>query len=229
MSNDQDDNPVERQSKRARKRPGGDGWLSSELSALVGMRPRTIAEYCQRGLITKPVFRGRSTRYPREVFVRLLAIKLWRLDHGALGIDDLRARLARRTPQELEQWVLSRAFSAAVRAALTPRADEGAGGAIVPTSERDARSTTLSSARGASGVHEVNATRDGGGVSSGGAKNGSRASETATVPGWHSVQLLTGLHLAVKRDAGPAAHKAFDHLQREFEAWLDRLATNVAV
>jgi DNA-binding transcriptional MerR regulator len=168
MSNDQDDNPVERQSKRARKRPGGDGWLSSELSALVGMRPRTIAEYCQRGLITKPVFRGRSTRYPREVFVRLLAIKLWRLDHGALGIDDLRARLARRTPQELEQWVLSRAFSAAVRAALTPLADEGAGGAIVPTSERDARSTTLSSARGASGVHEVNATRDGGGVSSGG-------------------------------------------------------------
>lgn len=224
MSNGKHDRSDRRESKRTRKR-SVEGWLSSELAALVGMRPRTIREYCERGVITKPVFRGRSTRYSREVFIRLLAIKFWRLDHGALGIDDLRARLARRTPQELEEWVLSRSVSAAVRAALTPPADGGLGAATAAASERDARTTALGPARGANGVQDVNVVGVGAAVTSNGAKGGTGASETAKPSGWQSVQLLTGLHLAVKRDAGPAAHKAFEHLQREFEAWLDRLVT----
>ncbi|MDW8246165.1 MAG: MerR family transcriptional regulator [Sandaracinaceae bacterium] len=61
-------------------------WLKiGELAQRVGISPRTIRYYIQRGLLPSPLFRGRDTRYSEAHLKRLLAIKrlqqsMWSLD-----------------------------------------------------------------------------------------------------------------------------------------------------
>lgn len=70
------------------------------LTKRTGFDARTVRRYAQRGLIPRPDFAGKDTRYGREHLVRLLAIR--KLSERTLRLDALRAELSQRTFEELE-------------------------------------------------------------------------------------------------------------------------------
>jgi DNA-binding transcriptional MerR regulator len=190
---------VDRRKNRKRVASPTDGWRVSELCTLAATRPRTIRNYCDRGLLTRPAFRGRSTRYSREMLVRLLAIKLWRLDDTRVTIDWLRARLAEHTPEQLETWVLSRPVSPAVRAAL----DASRVPSPVNTAPSMPQGHAMSQVHGAT-------------------------SEAAPTRAVDNADVAASVENTVKRSdkaASSGAPRAFIHLQLELGVWLDRLVT----
>jgi Ca-activated chloride channel family protein len=68
-----------------------DTWKLHELADLVGVSPRTIRYYVQRGLLPPPPFRGKDTVYTEEHRVRLRAIR--RLQDRFLPLDAIQAEL----------------------------------------------------------------------------------------------------------------------------------------
>jgi DNA-binding transcriptional MerR regulator len=186
---------VDRRRRRKRKPAPKVGWLLVELCPLVGIAPRTVREYLRLGLLTRPVFRGRATRYQRHHLIRLLAIKLLRIEHARTSSNAILAHLERFNPAELEAWVLARPISARVREALTRDAEaQNTVTAVAQAPLMDSALTSPSLAQAA--------------------PNG--ATE------WHHSALLPGLQLSIHAGAGTAARKVFEHLQCEFRAFIER-------
>jgi DNA-binding transcriptional MerR regulator len=93
------------------------GWKLVELAQLAGVSPRTITEYLGRGLLTAPEFRGTSTRYEREHLVRLMGIRLCKLD-GLRQLKAIKQKLEILGSREIEAWIASRELPPQARAAL---------------------------------------------------------------------------------------------------------------
>ncbi len=74
-------------------------WKLAELAAAVGVSPRTVRYYVQRGLLPAPPFRGPDTVYGEEHLLRLKAISV----HQArfLPLDAIQVELARLGPDAL--------------------------------------------------------------------------------------------------------------------------------
>jgi len=72
-----------------------------ELARTVGVAPRTVRYYVQRGLLPAPHFRGRDTEYGEEHEVRLRAIR--RLQELYLPLDAIQIELERHSLDELRQ------------------------------------------------------------------------------------------------------------------------------
>jgi DNA-binding transcriptional MerR regulator len=90
---------------RGRGRRGGPGrapagYLIGELAAIVGVTPRAIRFYVERGLLKAPVFGGNRTRYGEEHLLRIRAIQRLQAEEG-LRLDAIRQRLAKLSPAEL--------------------------------------------------------------------------------------------------------------------------------
>lgn len=191
---------VDRRKRRRRVPAPKVGWLLVELCPLVGIAPRTVREYQRLGLVTRPVFRGRATRYQRPQLIRLLAIKLLRVEHARTSVNAMRAHLERFNPAELEAWVLARPISARVREALTQDAltqNAAARTAVTAVTQTPLADSALAGPPPAAPSPE-------------------RANE------WQQSALLPGLLLSIHGDAGAATRKVFEHLQSEFRALLDR-------
>jgi len=82
--------------------------VSSALSGNVvvwatGITARAIRFYISRGLLPPPEFRGNATRYGREHFLRLLAIRKFRRE-DRMGLEAIRRRLDSLDPAALEQF-----------------------------------------------------------------------------------------------------------------------------
>ncbi len=76
-------------------------WKLEELADEVGVSPRTVRYYVQRGLLPAPVFRGRDTAYSAEHLLRLRAIR--RLQEQFLPLDAIQVELEQRNAHELER------------------------------------------------------------------------------------------------------------------------------
>jgi DNA-binding transcriptional MerR regulator len=88
-------------------------WKLAELAAAVGVSPRTVRYYVQRGLLPAPPFRGPDTVYGEEHRVRLKAIRV--LQARFLPLDAIQAELARLSPEALRELA-----NAEVPTALVP-------------------------------------------------------------------------------------------------------------
>jgi DNA-binding transcriptional MerR regulator len=78
-------------------------WKLSELAEAVGVRPRTVRYYVQRGLLPAPPFKGPDTVYGEEHLLRLKAIRV--LQARFLPLDAIQAELARRDLEALRTLV----------------------------------------------------------------------------------------------------------------------------
>ncbi|MFP2962686.1 MerR family transcriptional regulator [Myxococcus sp. 1LA] len=76
-------------------------WKLAELAEAVGVSPRTVRYYVQRGLLPAPPFRGPDTVYGEEHLVRLKAIRV--LQARFLPLDAIQAELQRLSLDELRQ------------------------------------------------------------------------------------------------------------------------------
>jgi Ca-activated chloride channel family protein len=74
-------------------------WKLAELAATVGVSPRTVRYYVQRGLLPAPPFRGPDTVYGEEHLLRLKAIRV--LQARFLPLDAIQVELARLGPDAL--------------------------------------------------------------------------------------------------------------------------------
>ncbi|WP_395854123.1 helix-turn-helix domain-containing protein [Cystobacter fuscus] len=75
-------------------------WKLSELAEAVGVTPRTVRYYVQRGLLPAPPFKGPDTVYGEEHLLRLKAIRV--LQARFLPLDAIQVELARLTPEALQ-------------------------------------------------------------------------------------------------------------------------------
>ena len=75
-------------------------WKLSELAEAVGVSPRTVRYYVQRGLLPAPPFKGPDTVYGEEHLLRLKAIRV--LQARFLPLDAIQVELARLTPEALQ-------------------------------------------------------------------------------------------------------------------------------
>ncbi len=74
-------------------------WKLPELAQEVGISPRTVRYYVQRGLVPAPEFHGPDTAYGEEHLVRLRAIR--RLQERFFPLEAIQVELSRRSPKEL--------------------------------------------------------------------------------------------------------------------------------
>ena len=74
-------------------------WKLPDLAEEVGVSPRTVRYYVQRGLLPAPVFRGKDTVYGDEHVQRLKAIR--RLQEKFLPLDAIQVELERASGPEL--------------------------------------------------------------------------------------------------------------------------------
>lgn len=72
-----------------------------DLARATGLTPRAVRYYAERGLLPKAPFRGSSTTYGEEHLVQLKAVHRLRREER-LGLDAIRARLARLSRAEIE-------------------------------------------------------------------------------------------------------------------------------
>jgi DNA-binding transcriptional MerR regulator len=84
-------------------------WKLAELAAEVGVSPRTVRYYVQRGLLPAPPFKGPDTVYGEDHLLRLKAIRA--LQAKFLPLDAIQVELARLSPEELKALVESDAAS----------------------------------------------------------------------------------------------------------------------
>jgi len=78
-------------------------WKLAELAAEVGVSPRTVRYYVQRGLLPAPPFKGPDTVYGEDHLLRLKAIRA--LQAKFLPLDAIQVELARLSPEELKALV----------------------------------------------------------------------------------------------------------------------------
>jgi DNA-binding transcriptional MerR regulator len=116
-------------------------WKLSELAEAVGVSPRTVRYYVQRGLLPAPPFKGPDTVYGEEHLLRLKAIRV--LQARFLPLDAIQVELARLTPEALQALAEAEpstppaAPSPAVPApAPVPPPDKPASSSASPTSWR---------------------------------------------------------------------------------------------
>ncbi|MFB1484021.1 MerR family transcriptional regulator [Corallococcus sp. RDP092CA] len=76
-------------------------WKLAALAEEVGVSPRTVRYYVQRGLLPAPPFKGPDTVYGEEHRVRLKAIRV--LQARFLPLDAIQAELLRLSPEELRR------------------------------------------------------------------------------------------------------------------------------
>ncbi|RYZ36983.1 MAG: MerR family transcriptional regulator [Myxococcaceae bacterium] len=76
-------------------------WKLTALAEAVGISPRTVRYYVQRGLLPAPPFKGPDTVYGEEHLVRLKAIRV--LQARFLPLDAIQAELLRLSPEELRR------------------------------------------------------------------------------------------------------------------------------
>ncbi|MDY7225792.1 helix-turn-helix domain-containing protein [Hyalangium rubrum] len=76
-------------------------WKLAELAAAVGVSPRTVRYYVQRGLLSAPPFKGPDTVYGEEHLLRLKAIRV--LQARFLPLDAIQGELERLSPEELRK------------------------------------------------------------------------------------------------------------------------------
>nr|WP_211484514.1 MerR family transcriptional regulator [Corallococcus exiguus] len=76
-------------------------WKLTALAEEVGISPRTVRYYVQRGLLPAPPFKGPDTVYGEEHRVRLKAIRV--LQARFLPLDAIQAELLRLSPEELRR------------------------------------------------------------------------------------------------------------------------------
>jgi DNA-binding transcriptional MerR regulator len=93
-------------------------WKLAELAAAVGVSPRTVRYYVQRGLLPAPPFRGPDTVYGEEHRVRLKAIRV--LQARFLPLDAIQAELARLSPEALRELAEAEVPTSLVPPAVAP-------------------------------------------------------------------------------------------------------------
>jgi len=76
-------------------------WKLAELASEVGVSPRTVRYYVQRGLLPAPPFKGPDTVYGEEHLVRLKAIRV--LQARFLPLDAIQVELTRLSLDELRK------------------------------------------------------------------------------------------------------------------------------
>ncbi|MCP3102165.1 MerR family transcriptional regulator [Myxococcus sp. K15C18031901] len=76
-------------------------WKLAELASEVGVSPRTVRYYVQRGLLPAPPFRGPDTVYGEEHLIRLKAIRV--LQARFLPLDAIQVELTRLSLEELRK------------------------------------------------------------------------------------------------------------------------------
>ncbi|HVE87367.1 MAG TPA: helix-turn-helix domain-containing protein [Myxococcales bacterium] len=76
-------------------------WKLAELADEVGVSPRTVRYYVQRGLLPAPAFKGPDTVYGAEHLLRLRAIR--KLQQQYLPLDAIQVELLRRSPEQLQE------------------------------------------------------------------------------------------------------------------------------
>ncbi|RKH24664.1 MerR family transcriptional regulator [Corallococcus praedator] len=76
-------------------------WKLTALAEAVGVSPRTVRYYVQRGLLPAPPFKGPDTVYGEEHLVRLKAIRV--LQARFLPLDAIQVELLRLSPEELRR------------------------------------------------------------------------------------------------------------------------------
>jgi DNA-binding transcriptional MerR regulator len=106
------------------------GWSLAELARLSATHPRTIRFYLARGLMPRPKFEGRATRYHRQQLVALLAIR--RVQAGKrTKLEDVSASLAQVSAADFEAFALAEASPEALAAlgVAPPPTVEGAAAA----------------------------------------------------------------------------------------------------
>ncbi|AKU98360.1 Transcriptional regulator, MerR family [Labilithrix luteola] len=103
--------------RRRRGPPPQEGWLISELATLVGVTPRTIRYYLQKGLLPSPTFYGTATRYQRPALLRALSIRHMQRDEH-LSLDAIKTRLAHMAAEEIESYALAKLTSGPAATAL---------------------------------------------------------------------------------------------------------------
>lgn len=76
-------------------------WKLAELAAAVGVTPRTVRYYVQRGLLPAPPFKGPDTVYGEDHLRRLKAIRV--LQARFMPLDAIQVELLRLSPEELRK------------------------------------------------------------------------------------------------------------------------------
>jgi len=109
------------------------GWKLSELAEAVGVSPRTVRYYVQRGLLPAPPFKGPDTVYGEEHLLRLKAIRV--LQARFLPLDAIQVELARLDAEGIR--ALAETESATVPPLPGPRPPP----AVAPPPEPPAHST----------------------------------------------------------------------------------------
>jgi DNA-binding transcriptional MerR regulator len=119
-----------------------------DIHALVkrtGIDARTIRRYAERGLIPRPDFAGKKTRYTHEHLVRLLAIR--KLYETSAQLSVIQAELAKRSFAELEVLVGLAAPAEAdkpVEVVAAPAPRDASATAIAPPASRGSASDFMS-------------------------------------------------------------------------------------
>jgi DNA-binding transcriptional MerR regulator len=180
---------------RVRRPAATDGWGIAELAKLVTLSPQTIKSYVRRGLLAKVEFRGTATRYPRGHLLRLLAIRYLQLE-GPTDFLSIRRQLDAWAPADLEAWVLKRTARPDVlealrgSAAASARALEAAASLPPPRTPFSTEHLALPGAAPTASPFAAQA--------------------------WQRVELLPGLELQLRSDAGPLARRMAERLYAAF-------------
>ncbi|RKG91662.1 MerR family transcriptional regulator [Corallococcus sp. CA053C] len=95
-------------------------WKLTTLAEAVGVSPRTVRYYVQRGLLPAPPFKGPDTVYGEEHLVRLKAIRV--LQARFLPLDAIQVELLRLSPEELRRLAETPVLPAPLPEAPSPQA-----------------------------------------------------------------------------------------------------------
>ncbi|AKV01323.1 Transcriptional regulator, MerR family [Labilithrix luteola] len=87
------------------------------MATLVGVTPRTIRYYLQKGLLSSPRFYGTATRYQRPALLRALSIRHMQRDEH-LSLDAIKSRLAHMSAEEIETYATAKLTTGPAATAL---------------------------------------------------------------------------------------------------------------
>jgi DNA-binding transcriptional MerR regulator len=122
-------------------------WKLAELAAEVGLSPRTVRYYVQRGLLPAPPFKGPDTVYGEEHLLKLKAIRV--LQGRFLPLDAIQVELLRLSPEELRALASTPPAKDILPPAPAPAAPEPLKASEVSTAQRasTARAVTVAGYR----------------------------------------------------------------------------------
>lgn len=196
----------------------------------------TVKAYIRRGLLARVRFYGAATRYPREHLLRLLAVKYCKAQ-GIKRLDELRLKLDRWSPEEMEQWVRQFPLEPITLAALDlskpspPHASPNPGASTAVATSQTSPHSVSSSASGAahappSGVDSASCLAPpGGGPTNTGPAQGPRLASPLPNEAWQRFVLMPGVELQIQRDAPTPSQRFVEQLLRKYTEWLDNAWT----